>query len=115
MPTRHGYAAPMQATPKTPAPRPTEVRRLRETRQLRVLWSDGHESLFDWDYLRGWCPCAGCQGHGGELHFVEAENTDLAKITIVGNYALGLVWGDGHETGIYSYAHLRDLDSRDRE
>lgn len=103
-----GYGAPMQARP-TPPPRPLEVRRLADERRLRIRWSDGHESTYDWAYLRGWCPCAGCQGHGGELHYVHADNTDLAKIAVVGNYALGLTWGDGHETGIYSYRHLRQL------
>lgn len=108
MPRPAGYGAAMHARP-TPPPRPLEVRRLADERRLRIRWSDGHESTYDWAYLRGWCPCAGCQGHGGELHYVHADNTDLAKIAVVGNYALGLTWGDGHETGIYSYRHLRQL------
>lgn len=99
----------MQAPLSPPTARPVEVRRLADDRQLRVRWSDGHDSLYPFAYLRGWCPCAGCQGHGGELHFIEADNTDLTKIGLVGNYALGLTWGDGHDTGIYSYRHLREL------
>jgi DUF971 family protein len=27
----------------------------------------------------------------------------------VGNYALALVWGDGHDSGIYSFRFLRRL------
>lgn len=60
-------------------------------------------------YLRGWCPCAGCQGHGGDKRYVHSANTDLEKITVVGNYALQMQWGDGHETGIYTYVYVRAL------
>ncbi|MGZ3475873.1 MAG: gamma-butyrobetaine hydroxylase-like domain-containing protein, partial [Polyangiales bacterium] len=27
----------------------------------------------------------------------------------VGDYALALEWGDGHNTGIYTFRYLRDL------
>ena len=90
-------------------PYPEEVRRLADERRLRIVWSDGHVSDYPWAYLRGWCPCAGCQGHGGDKRYIHAENTDLTGITPVGRYALSFVWGDGHETGIYSYAYLRQL------
>jgi len=89
-------------------PRPVEVRRLPEQRIVRIEWSDGHVSEYPFAYLRGWCPCAGCQGHGGERRFVHA-NSDLERIGLVGRYALNPVWGDAHETGIYSYAYLREL------
>ncbi len=88
---------------------PTEVHRRVEERELGVEWSDGHSGSYSFDYLRGWCPCAACQGHGRGKHFVEGQNSDLDKISLVGNYALQMHWGDGHETGIYSYSYLRQL------
>ena len=91
-----------------PALHPVEIRRLADARVLRIEWSDGHVSEYPFAYLRGWCPCAGCQGHGGEKRFVHG-NGDLEKVGVVGRYALAPVWGDGHETGIYSYAYLRQL------
>lgn len=90
------------------APHPIEVRRLPEQRLVRIEWSDGHVSEYPFAYLRGWCPCAGCQGHGGERRFVHA-NSELERIELVGRYALTPVWGDGHETGIYAYRYLREL------
>ena len=36
-------------------------------------------------------------------------NLELREIEQVGNYALGLTWGDGHNTGIYSFRFLRGL------
>jgi len=90
-------------------PRPTEVRHDRETSSVHVDWSDGHAGDYEYSYLRGWCPCALCQGHGGERHFVRVQDPRLASIQAVGNYALTFSWSDGHDTGIYSYAYLREL------
>jgi len=91
-----------------PPPHPIEVHRDAEARLLRIEWSDGHRSEYPFAYLRGWCPCAGCQGHGSEKRFVHGDS-ELTKIALVGRYALNPVWGDGHETGIYSYRYLREL------
>jgi DUF971 family protein len=90
-------------------PHPLEVRRLADERVVRITWSDAHVSDYPFAYLRGWCPCAGCQGHSGDKRYVQAPNTDLRTISQVGRYALNFVWGDGHETGIYSYDYLRQL------
>jgi ATP-binding protein involved in chromosome partitioning len=76
---------------------------------VRVSWSDGHASEYPLAYLRGWCPCAECQGHGGDRHFVHAANTRLASWETVGRYATCFRWEDGHATGIYSHGYLRSL------
>jgi len=86
-----------------------EVRRLVDERVVRITWNDTHVSAYPFAYLRGWCPCAACQGHGNEPRYIHADNTDLVKISPVGTYALSFVWGDGHDTGIYSYRWLRQL------
>jgi len=96
------------ASPGRP-PHPLEVRRLAEARRLRITWSDGHESEYPFAYLRGWCPCASCQGHGNERRYVHAADAELAHVGVVGKYALNLAWSDGHDTGIYSYRYLREL------
>lgn len=38
-----------------------------------------------------------------------AEQTNLKEIWAVGQYALGMSWGDGHNTGIYTFDFLREL------
>ncbi len=90
-------------------PQPLEVRRDAAAREVQIAWSDGHASAYAWTYLRGWCPCATCQGHSGDKRYIHAENTDLERIAAVGRYAFSFVWGDGHETGIYAYPYLRQL------
>jgi DUF971 family protein len=90
---------------------PKEVRRFPEERLLRITWNDGHVSDYPWAYVRGWCPCAACQGHGNEKRYVHAAPSDVTSIAVVGNYALSIVWSDGHDSGIYSYRYLRELCS----
>jgi DUF971 family protein len=88
---------------------PIEVRRILEEKVVRITWDDGHVSEYPFAYLRGWCPCAGCQGHGNAPRYIRAPNSDLMRIGVVGKYALSFTWGDGHDTGIYSYRYLRRL------
>lgn len=91
---------------------PTEVRRLPEDRRLRVTWSDGTAIEYDYDYLRGYCPCAMCQGHTAtEIRFHPVdEPVMLTSIEPVGHYGLSLVFSDGHGTGIYRFDFLREID-----
>lgn len=88
---------------------PVELRAPRGARVLEIDWDDGHCGVYPHELLRGYCPCAHCQGHEGPIRFVEGGNLELEDIQQVGNYALRLVWGDGHQTGIYSYRFLREL------
>lgn len=91
---------------------PVEVRAPEGARRMEIVWDDGVTTAYHHAILRGFCPCAHCQGHHGPVQWVEgAENQDLslASIEQVGNYALQLAWGDGHATGIYTFRFLREL------
>jgi DUF971 family protein len=90
---------------------PKAIRSPRGTRITYIEWADGHTSPYPHAVLRGFCPCASCQGHSGEVQFLETTDVqqELEDIEQVGNYALALKWFDGHSSGIYSYKHLRSL------
>ncbi len=103
---------------------PIEVRAPEGARLLEILWSDGESSLLPHRILRGYCPCAGCQGHSGPVRWVEGTDKlsddalTLVDLAPSGQYALRMRWGDGHDTGIYAFdflAELGDLFSLDRE
>jgi len=93
------------------SPVPIEVRRHGAAGELAVRWSDGHAAVYDYDYLRGFCPCAACQGHtASEIRFhPPASALELLAIQPVGNYALSFRWSDGHATGIYRFEFLRQI------
>lgn len=96
-------------------PRPTDIQPIGE--ELAVKWSDGVESFFKLEELRRACPCAVCGGEPDVLgRLVKPDvvynpgSFTLAKIEVVGGYALQPKWGDGHSTGLFSWIYLRKLD-----
>ncbi|HMJ13706.1 MAG TPA: DUF971 domain-containing protein [Polyangiaceae bacterium] len=76
---------------------------------LEMTWADGRKFSYPHSILRGYCPCAGCQGHSGSIRYQSGHNLDLRNIEQVGNYALSFEWGDSHSSGIYSFRYLRRL------
>jgi DUF971 family protein len=87
--------------------------------ELAVAWSDGVENFFPLEVLRRHCPCAVCQGEADVMGNVERpQNTlnsgsyTLKAVQNVGGYALQLLWGDGHNTGLYSFLYLRELGAQ---
>jgi len=88
---------------------PTHVKAPHGAPVTEIAWADGHRSLLPNRLLRGYCPCAHCQGHGGTIAFVAGGNAELMDIERVGNYALSFAWGDSHTTGIYTFKYLRAL------
>lgn len=88
---------------------PVELRAPRGADTLEIDFADGHHATYPHEILRGYCPCAICQGHHGPIGFVPGGNTELVDVSEVGDYALGLKWGDGHATGIYTFVFLREL------
>jgi DUF971 family protein len=94
---------------RDPRTTPTGIKAPHGSRVFEVRWADGVTQRYPHKILRGFCPCAGCQGHGGSIRFVDGVDLELRKVGQVGNYALSLEWGDGHDAGIYSFTFLRRL------
>jgi DUF971 family protein len=92
-----------------PARKPVGVKAPHGSRTFEISWADGEKMTYPHEILRGFCPCAGCQGHSGSIKFQSGSNLELREIEQVGNYALGLTWADGHNSGIYSFRFLRTL------
>ncbi len=95
----------------------TEIRRQPEQRSCHLAWSDGFTAELSYDALRGYCPCAGCQGHWAEEVQYHAPDAGVEPVTIepVGRYAVSIHWSDGHATGIYRFDFLRQLCSRQED
>ena len=102
----------MTNTRRGPAVEPSEIVQEGE-RGLLIKWADGRECRFSAAELRRACPCAQCVNEwtGEKVLNPESisEELTVAGIEIVGRYALNFRWGDGHQTGIYSFRLLREL------
>ena len=88
---------------------PVEIRHEKGARRVVVEWDDGHVSAFPLDYLRSWCPCAGCQGHDPVAKYLSLTGQEMLQLDLVGNYAVAPTWQDGHNTGLYTFRLLRRL------
>jgi DUF971 family protein len=90
---------------------PVDVAHSRSKAQLVIEWDDGVVSSLPTAYLRGWCPCAACQGHGTvvEFHPPADPQIGIEGMAEAGAYALHLRFSDGHDSGIYTWVWLRQL------
>ena len=85
----------------------------RGARALAIRWSDGGETVLDVRALRLACGCAECidewSGDGRLDPASVPEDVHPVRVQTVGRYAIQIEWSDGHGSGIYPFARLREL------
>ena len=76
-----------------------------------MTWDDGRADALDAEYLRVESPSAEVQGHGPDDRklMTGKRYVRIQAVEPVGNYAVRLVFDDGHNTGLFTWAHLRTL------
>jgi DUF971 family protein len=81
--------------------------------ELSISWADGIETKYIASNLRRSCPCASCVNEwtGERMLKAESISDDLtfSNLSLVGRYALNFVFSDGHDTGIFSFNYLREM------
>ena len=92
---------------------PTEIRLNGAKDRLHVAFDDGTEFALSAEFLRVHSPSAEVRGHGAEDRKILGGKAKvmIAAIEPVGNYAVRLIFSDGHSTGIYSWAYLHEAGS----
>ncbi len=94
--------------------RPTEIKLRKSARELVVSFDDGKVFALPFEYLRVFSPSAEVRGHGGPMMLViNKQDVQITRVEPVGNYAVRLVFDDGHDSGLYSWKLLYEL-GRDR-
>ena len=126
---------PIRFNPSTDAPdsaadsaqpnvRPKHIDLKKDT-ALTIQWSDGRTSIYPIAYLRKLSPSADARElrkemESNPLTVLPADALSEGPVTatdieLVGNYALGITFSDGHNTGIYTWPYLREIDPRARQ
>jgi len=92
-------------------PWPTEIRLAADKRRLTVAYDDGLSCKIPAELARVMSPSAEVQGHSAAERKTVAGKRDVAirAVEPVGNYAVRLVFDDGHSTGIFTWGYLRKL------
>jgi len=92
-------------------PWPTELRLDKDKRVLTVSFDNGQSFALPAELLRVLSPSAEVQGHSPEQRVTVGgkKNVAIARLEPVGNYAVRIVFTDGHDTGLYVWEYLREL------
>ena len=90
---------------------PVEIRLKSAEKILEVDFDDGRKFRFPAEYLRVESPSAEVQGHGPGQKTIVAGRAAVGIMALepVGNYAVRIVFDDGHDTGLYSWDYLHEL------
>jgi DUF971 family protein len=90
---------------------PVEIRLVKDRRALHVTFDDGRAFSLSAELLRVTSPSAEVQGHSEAQRKTVGGKRNVTMISVdpVGNYAVRIGFDDMHNTGIYSWAFLRDL------
>src|SRR5579862_1040407 len=92
-------------------PIPAEIKLRTASRMLEVSFEDGSRFQLPFEYLRVHSPSAEVKGHGPgqEVLVLGKEQVGIAAVEPVGQYAVKLVFDDGHDTGLYTWKYLHEL------
>jgi DUF971 family protein len=95
----------------------TELRLNRASARLEVSFADGTHYAFPAEYLRVESPSAEVQGHSPTQKVIVPgkARVGIERLELVGNYAVRIIFDDGHDTGIFSWAYLAELGAEQSE
>ncbi len=90
---------------------PTNIEFHNKSRLMEIAFDDGKEYQFTYEFLRVFSPSADVMGHTPDEAKLQVGKRDIQikEVKSVGEYALQIVYSDGHDSGIYSwdwFAHL---------
>ena len=91
---------------------PSELRLNPGKDELTVSFEDGACVALSAERLRVESPSAEVRGHGGSQKpppLTGKQNVKIARLEPVGNYAVRIVFDDGHDSGLYSWDYLAEL------
>ena len=93
------------------SPLATELRLRTTSRVLQVTFADSQVFELPFEYLRVHSPSAEVKGHGPgqEVLVTGKSGVGIRAVEPVGQYAVKLVFDDGHDTGLFTWKYLYEL------
>ncbi len=92
-------------------PYPNSINLHQQSRVLELEYDDGARFELPCEYLRVYSPSAEVKGHGPGQAVLQVgkEKVNIKEIEPVGNYAIKLIFDDGHNSGLYTWEYLYEL------
>lgn len=92
---------------------PQSLKALKDAGLFEITWPDGALYRVPFKLVRCECPCAQCLDEITGVRILRPESIpdDIKPVELgySGNYALKVVWSDGHGSGIFTWDRLRYL------
>ena len=92
-------------------PLPTDIIYHQQRHELEIAFDDGARFHLPAELLRVYSPSAEVRGHWGQGAKLEVDKQDVAILEMhpVGQYAVKIVFDDGHASGLFDWRYLYDL------
>jgi|TARA_B110000438_G_scaffold199432_1_gene190985 DUF971 family protein len=96
---------------------PKNIELRKRSRRLIVTFDTEETFDFSAEFLRVYSPSADVKGHspGQAVLQVGKEDATIEDVEPIGNYAVRLVFGDGHDTGLYTWDYLYEMGVQKKE
>ncbi|MBV1906533.1 MAG: DUF971 domain-containing protein [Pseudomonadales bacterium] len=93
---------------------PKNIRLHRKSRELELEFDSGKQFRIACELLRVYSPSAEVRGHSVDQQKLQTgkKHVNISSIEFSGNYAIKIVFDDGHDSGLYSWDYLIDLGER---
>lgn len=93
------------------SPKPTDITLHRRSHCLEIAFDDDARFQYSCEFLRVYSPSAEVRGHGGKEAKLQLDKQDVNILDIrpVGQYAIKIVFDDGHDSGLFDWRYLYDL------
>lgn len=94
-----------------PMPHPTSIKLRTQSKLLAIEFDDGNRFDLPFEYLRVYSPSAEVRGHGPgqEVLQLGKHNVGIKGVEPAGQYAVRLIFDDGHDSGLYTWDYLHEL------
>lgn len=97
---------------------PTKIKAIKPLGRLELEWSGEPPTQVPFKRVREVCPCASCidENTGRRILDPDTIPADIfpQDMSFIGNYALKIVWSDGHSTGLYTWDLLAEIARNNR-
>lgn len=92
---------------------PQALRARKDIGAFEITWSDGTSFRLPFKFVRSECPCAECVHEITGERIIRPEwipdDIQPTDLSFAGNYALKVIWSDGHASGIFTWERLQGL------
>ncbi|MEO2019703.1 MAG: DUF971 domain-containing protein [Fuerstiella sp.] len=92
---------------------PQNIRVLKDAGILELVWTNDDVSRIPFKAIRQDCRCAACVDEFTGRQILDQNNVPESihpeDVSLTGNYALKFRWSDSHDSGLFTWDHLRSI------